>query len=137
MQAEMKRMLRTLQVLAALSAVLLTVLLNWQGEKSAPTKEVSQHSRTVVKSQDRQHREATLTDAARLYRVCSSRPQRIMPTHGSKNERTVSPCSGLVRRRITKFLHTPYDGRRRLETAPFCLSASRDYYVIALRHIIR
>ena len=89
-----------------------------------------------VKPRNDSRHEATLTDASTLYRVCSSRPQRLIPSHGSKTERTVHP-SGCVRRHIVKPLQSVYDSRRRLETAPFCLSASCLYYVIALRHIIR
>ena len=90
----------------------------------------------VMIPQDNRHHEATLTDATSLYRVCSSRPQRLLPTQGSKTERTTNPCS-FVRNHIVKPLQFLHDSRRRQETAPFCLSASCLYYVIALRHIIR
>ena len=84
------------------------------------------------------HHEATLTDASQLYRVCSSRPQRILPSQGSRTERTITPFGNLaLRQHIVKHLYTYYDSRCRQETAPFCMSASRDYYVIALRRIIR
>lgn len=91
----------------------------------------------VMAPQQHRHHEATLTDASQLYRICSSRPQRILPTQGSKTERTITPCGNMARRHHVKPLHSFYDSRLRQETAPFCLSASRDYYVIALRHIIR
>ena len=122
----------------ALTVVLLTVLLSWQGREVVSVQETERPVQSVVKTaQERQHHEATLTDATQFYRICSSRPQRVTPTQGSKTERTTNPCGGLARRYIVKPLNTLYDSRRRLETAPFCLSASRDYYVIALRHIIR
>ena len=95
-----------------------------------------QSAEALMSPQRHQHHEATLTDATSLYRVCSSRPQRLLPTHGSKTERTANPC-GFVRRHIVKPLQFLHGSRRRLETAPFCLSASCHYYVIALRHIIR
>ena len=41
------------------------------------------------------HHEATLTDASQLYRVCSSRPQRILPSQGSKTGRTITPFGNL------------------------------------------
>ena len=84
------------------------------------------------------HHEATLTDASQLYRVCSSRPQRILPSQGSKTERTITLFGNFaLRQHIVKHFNSYYDSRSRQETAPFCMSASRDYYVIALRHIIR
>lgn len=101
--------------------------------------ETPQHRESsVLTPQHRHHQEATLTDASQLYRICSSRPQRILPTQGAKTERSVTPFGSLARwQHIVKPIHTYYDSRRRRETAPFCLSASRDYYVIALRHIVR
>ena len=134
----MKQMLRMIPRLVALSALLLTVLLNWQGEDNVPQQEAARQPHTaVVTPQKEHHREATLADASQLYRICSSRPQRINPTQGSKTERTTNTGGSVAWRNIVKFFYTLYDSRRRLETAPFCLSASRDYYVIALRHIIR
>ena len=135
----MKQMLRIMpRLMAALSALLLTVLLNWQGEDSVPQQEATRQPHTaVVTPQKQHHREATLTDASQLYRICSSRPQRINPTQGGKTNRTTNMCGGVVRRHIVKPFKSFHDSRCRLETAPFCLSASRDYYVIALRHIIR
>lgn len=125
-------------MLIALGAVLLTVLLNWQREECAQAKEAPRQSVTAVMTAQKGHqREATLTDASHLYRICSSRPQRMVSTHGSKPGRIINLCGGFVRRHIVKPLNILYDSRRRLETAPFCLSVSRDYYVIALRHIIR
>ena len=131
-------MLRIILRLVALSALLLTVLLNWQGEANVPMQEVARQPHTAVVTPLKQHhREATLTDASQLYRICNSRPQRISPTQGGKTNRTTSMCGGVVRRHIVKLFKSFHDSRCRLETAPFCLSASRDYYVIALRHIIR
>ena len=123
--------------LMALLVAALAVLLNWQGKDVTVFQQG--HDRpaaSVVIPQDDRHHEATLTDATSLYRVCSSRPQRIVPSHCSKTERNYSPC-GFARYQFVKPLNTLYDTRRRLETAPFCLSASCHYYVIALRHIIR
>ena len=43
---------------------------------------------TLLSVEEREHSEATLTDASQLYRICHSRPQRVIPTHGPKTERT-------------------------------------------------
>lgn len=127
-----------MRLLMALSVVVLTVLLNWQNEDIAPIQEISQQTRSaIIHPQKKHHHEATLTDANQLYRICSSRPQRLTPTQGAKTERTTHLYNDFARRHIVKSFNTLYDSRRRQETAPFCLSVSRDYYVIALRHIIR
>ena len=124
--------------LTALCAVCLTVVINWQELSVVPKQNHSEHTESSVMSPLRQqHHEATLTDATQLYRICSSRPQRILPTQGSRNERTLTPTFSFVRQHIVKPLHSYFDSRCRLESAPFCLSASCLYYVIALRHIIR
>lgn len=133
LHTEMKQMLRIVRMLVALSAVLLTVLLNWQDKDTMQIQEASQQPQSaVLTSHSRHNHEATLTDASNLYRICSSRPQRINPTHGSKTERAAS-C---VWQYFVKPLNIFHDSRYKLTTTPFCLSASRHYYVIALRHII-
>ncbi len=125
-------------LLTTLLAVCLTVWANWQGRDDVLAPECQQRAESTVTTPQRQQpHEAVLTDATQLYRICSSRPQRLVPTQGSRSERTVAPLSGFARQHIVKPLHSYYDSRCRLESAPFCLLASRDYYVIALRHIIR
>jgi hypothetical protein len=126
-------------MLTVLCAVCLTVLLNWQSKDDALAGIALQPMEsTVMVPLQQHHHEATLTDASQIYRVCSSRPQRILPSQGSRTERTITPFGNLaLRQHIVKHLYTYYDSRCRQETAPFCMSASCDYYVIALRHIIR
>jgi len=129
----------TTRIFAALIVACLAVLLNWQSHDDATARETCQHRESsVLAPQHRHHQEATLTDASQIYRICSSRPQRVLPTQGSKTERTITPFGSFaIRQHIVKPLYSYFDSRCRLETAPFCLSASCDYYVIALRHIIR
>lgn len=121
---------------------LLAVVANWQGGGFEPdlTLQIALSSdapSSIIVPQDQRHHEATLTDATSLYRICNTRPQRIMPTYGSKSERSISQFRLLMQRHIVKPLSLLHDNRRRLETAPFCLSASCHYYVLALRHILR
>jgi hypothetical protein len=124
-------------LLAMLASLLLTVLSNWQTADAVSVEvPVVELSAPAFVPQNHNHHEATLTDATNLYRVCSSRPQRVVPSHGSSSERSAGPCP-LARRRIVEPLNSFFDSRRRLETAPFRLSASCKYYVYALRHIIR
>ena len=135
----MRRILLIIRMLTVLCAVCLTVLLNWQSKDDALA-EIPLHpmESTVMVPLQQHHHEATLTDASQIYRVCSSRPQRILPSQGSRTERTITPFGNLaLRQHIVKHLYTYYDSRCRQETAPFCMSASCNYYVIALRHIIR
>ncbi len=126
-------------MLTAICAVALTVMLNWQGgEDAAVAAPMQMPESEIIAPQHHHQQEAILTDASELYRICSSRPQRILPSQSSKTERTITPLGGNARRQnIVKPLFSHYDSRCRLEKAPFCVSASCDYYVIALRHIIR
>ena len=78
---------------------------------------------------------ATIDDARSIYRLCNTRPQRLLPSHGSKPGKSTGR-SFAVRRPHHKHFFFLHDGRRRLETAPFQSAASRDYYVFALRHIL-
>ena len=124
--------------LTALFAVFLAVATNWQEQEAVPGQHHPERTASTVMSPQRQHHhEATLTDATQLYRICSSRPQRILPTQGSRSERTPLPSFSSVRQHFVKPLRSYFDSRCRLESAPFCLSVSSEYYVIALRHIIR
>ena len=135
----MKRMRGFICFLTSFFAVFLTVLLNWQEQDVVPSQNSPERAgMAVVSPQRHQHHEAILTDASQLYRVCSSRPQRIQPSQGSKTERNITPYGRFVQRKhFVKHLCSTYDSRCRKETAPFCMSASCDYYVIALRRIIR
>ncbi|MBR3522040.1 MAG: hypothetical protein IKN75_05880 [Prevotella sp.] len=134
----MKRKHSFVWIIAALIAVCLTVIMNGQEQEAVSRQnKPEQRESSVMVPQQQQPHEATLTDATQLYRVCTSRPQRLLPTQGSRSERFLTPAIKLVRQYILKPLHSHHDSRCRMESAPFALSASRDYYVIALRHIIR
>lgn len=78
---------------------------------------------------------AMIDDARCIYRLSNTRPQRLLPSHGSKPGKSTGR-SFAVRRPHHKHFFFLHDGRRRLETAPFQSAASRDYYVFALRHIL-
>jgi len=134
----MKRKHSFVWIITALIAVCLTVLVDGQEQESASRQSLpEQRESSVMVPRQQQPHEATLTDATQLYRVCTSRPQRLLPTQGSRSERFMTPAIKLVRQYILNPLHSHHDSRCRMESAPFALSASRDYYVIALRHIIR
>lgn len=133
----MKRTLCFSWFMAALFAVFLSVV-DWQESDAMPEQMQPEcHESSVMSPRQHHHHEATLSDATGLYRICSSRPQRLLPTQGSRSVRTLTPSFGVARPYIVRPLHSYFDSRCRLESAPFCLSASCDYFVIALRHIIR
>ena len=125
-------------LMTALFAVCLAGIINWQGQGVvAGPRSPERCESSVMSPQRQQHNEATLTDATQLYRICPSRSQRVIPTQGARSRRTLTPSFLADRLHIAKPLHSYFDSRCRQESAPFCLSASCDYYVIALRHIIR
>lgn len=134
----MKRKHDSIWLLTAIFAVFLTVVMNWQGQETVPEQNHSERTESSLMSPQRQlHHEATLTDANGLYRICSMRPQRIAPSQGARSKQSQTSYGYRVRQHLVKPLHSYFDSRCRMESAPFCLSSSCDYYVIALRHIIR
>ena len=116
----MKRLQRFRWTIILLITVVLTALSGWQYQGDRPlgawqSQRIqepvpSMMQATLMTPQDTRHHEATLTDATSLYRVCSSRPQRLLPTQGSKTERTNNPCD-FVRKHIVKPLHSLHDSR--------------------------
>ena len=92
---------------------------------------------SVQASDDRQQHEAVIADGRDIYRICSTRPQRVLPSHSSNTQRTTCKLPVALRHQYGQTLKHFYSRGRRTERAPFCFVVSRDYYVIALRHIIR
>ena len=123
-------------LLALLGSICLALLLNVHSGETAPAEESPGRWEAALTAQKHHVPEATLTDAAQLSRVCSSRPQRIVSSRGAGSQRTSGSASAAARRHNVSPLKPHCDRRCRLETAPFCTSASRQYYVIALRHIL-
>ena len=82
-----------------------------------------------------QRQPALITDTSQTVRLCNTRPQRILPTF------TAKPTHLLCRNMFhNKFYSLPFRGIDRYLTTittPIPSSAACDYYVIALRQIIR
>lgn len=117
--------------------ILLAVLANWQKEDLQQIADCQESvAPSIVTPQDSHHYEAILTDASGLYNICNPRPQRIPTVNGSHLKRGIFQCY-FVLKKLVKPLNSFHDGRKRLETAPYCLAVSCDYYILALRHIIR
>ena len=88
-----------------------------------------------------QEQDAQLEDASNAaYRVCSSRPQRLLPS-GNIHSNPSSASSRLLTHRI-RFLSSllsVIEGAKepfRQETAPIHFDVASKYYVICLRHLI-
>lgn len=124
------------------------------GEVSAASVSLSHQDSLIVETADATHnkdrlakvtphqqeQEAQLEDASNAaYRVCSSRPQRLLPSgniHGnpSANSRLLTH-----RIRFLSSLLSAIDGAMepfRQETAPIHFDVASKYYVICLRHLI-
>ena len=90
-----------------------------------------------VDHKENQH-EAQLEDASVLaYRVCSNRPQRLLPT--GNLHANGSAVSRLLFNKIRFLSHLLFaDGGEglRLESAPIHFDVASKYYVICLRHLI-
>lgn len=123
-------------ILALLGFVCLALLQNVRSDAAVPAEESLDRWEATLTAQKHHVPEATLTDAAQSSRICSSRPQRIVSPHSSGSERISNLSGNLARRHNVTPLKSNYDCRCRLETAPFCTAASRQYYIIALRHIL-
>ena len=78
---------------------------------------------------------AVLQDARLAYRLSNIRPQRLLPSSSNSGSRIFSRTAIPY---LSKFIiNLYYDGRRREETSPFRTFVSSDYYIIALRRIVR
>ena len=133
---------------------LMSMVFSGYGEVSAASVSLSHQDSLTVEAADAAHKkdrlakvtphqqeqDAQLEDASNAaYRVCSSRPQRLLPSgniHG-----TPSASSRLLTNRI-RFLSSllsVIEGAKepfRQETAPIHFDVASKYYVICLRHLI-
>ena len=85
-------------------------------------------------SWEQKRTEAIITDSHSIYRICNSRPQRLLSHHAQRNYRMQAKLQPLT------FL-SPYKSVKTGThywkiTLPLLSVASCDYYVFALRHIL-
>lgn len=119
-----------------LCATCIAVLLNVRKGEAVPVEASFDRWETTLTAQKQAGREAVLTDPVQLYRVVSSRPGRVFPSHGSRLPNPGSKLQGAyIRSAYTAWVASALTNCR-LQSAPFCTSAPRHYYVIALRHIL-
>ena len=133
---------------------LMSMVFAGYGEVSAASVSLSHQDSLIVETADATHnkdrlakvtphqqeQEAQLEDASNAaYRICSSRPQRLLPSgniHGnpSANSRLLTH-----RIRFLSSLLSVIEGAMepfRQETAPIHFDVASKYYVICLRHLI-
>lgn len=81
------------------------------------------------------HHEAVLSDGRCANRICNSRPQRLLPSYGPLPYKLYgkTPYSSYYQNKV----RTSICRCSLLAAMPFLLVPPCDYYVIALRHIIR
>ena len=87
-----------------------------------------------------QEQDAQLEDASNAaYRVCSSRPQRLLPSGNIHGNPSASSRLLTNRIRFLSSLLSVIEGAKepfRQETAPIHFDVASKYYVICLRHLI-
>ena len=89
---------------------------------------------------NQQEQDAQLEDASNAaYRVCSSRPQRLLPSGNIHGNPSASSRLLIHRIRFLSSLLSVIEGAKepfRQETAPIHFDVASKYYVICLRHLI-
>ena len=88
---------------------------------------------------DKSQPEAQLENASQLaYRICSSRPQRLLPSGNMHNSQTASRLLTNRIRYLSSLLSAIEGGMEpfRQETAPIHFDVACKYYVICLRRLL-
>lgn len=124
------------------------------GEVSAASISLSHQDSLTVEATDAAHKkdrlakvtphqqeqDAQLEDASNAaYRVCSSRPQRLLPSGNIHGTPSASSRLLIHRIRFLSSLLSVIEGAKepfRQETAPIHFDVASKYYVICLRHLI-
>lgn len=133
---------------------LMSMVFSGYGEVSAASVSLSHQDSSAVEAADAAHKkdglakvtphqheqDAQLEDASNAaYRVCSSRPQRLLPS-GNIHGNPSASCRLLTHRiRFLSSLLSVIEGAKepfRQETAPIHFDVASKYYVICLRHLI-
>ena len=133
---------------------LMSMVFSGYGEVSAASISLSHQDSSAVEAADATHKkdrlakvtphqqeqDAQLEDASNAaYRVCSSRPQRLLPSGNIHGNPSASSRLLIHRIRFLSSLLTVIEGAKepfRQETAPIHFDVASKYYVICLRHLI-
>ena len=133
---------------------LMSMVFSGYGEVSAASISLSHQDSSAVEAADATHKkdrlakvtphqqeqDAQLEDASNAaYRVCSSRPQRLLPSGNIHGNPSASSRLLTNRIRFLSSLLSVIEGAKepfRQETAPIHFDVASKYYVICLRHLI-
>ena len=133
---------------------LTSMVFSGYGEVSAASVSLSHQDSLAVEAADAAHKkdrlakvtphqqeqDAQLEDASNAaYRVCSSRPQRLLPSGNIHGTPSASSRLLIHRIRFLSSLLSVIEGAKepfRQETAPIHFDVASKYYVICLRHLI-
>ena len=133
---------------------LMSMVFSGYGEVSAASISLSHQDSSAVEAADAAHKkdglakvtphqheqDAQLEDASNAaYRVCSSRPQRLLPSGNIHGNPSASSRLLIHRIRFLSSLLSVIEGAKepfREETAPIHFDVASKYYVICLRHLI-
>lgn len=103
------------------------------------TGETTAHGTIEGKKQDLPAQAATLSDATEGYRLSTTRPQRVAPSHIVSSQRTPGKHThgdgDRLKQEYSRFKN--FGGWPRLLSLPLRPFAPRYYYIIALRRILR
>lgn len=121
-------------------AFCVSLLLGSAGEAMARQQQKAPAERDRVQrvEQRENHGEAMVSDAQNLYRICNSRPQRIVPVWGADYApgQAQGRMSTLTNYKYFQFLQLLYRGAPREESAPIHFEVACRYYVICLRRLL-
>jgi hypothetical protein len=133
---------------------LMSMVFSGYGEVSAASVSLSHQDSLAVEAADAAHKkdrlakvtphqheqDAQLENASNAaYRVCSSRPQRLLPSGNIHGNPSASSRLLIHRIRFLSSLLSVIEGAKepfRQETAPIHFDVASKYYVICLRHLI-
>ena len=91
---------------------------------------------TAVRTDTSPDQQAIISESPSLPNLISTRTQRILPSQSAKNHRTMR-CCATPSFKHRKTLSNSFDKRRGRLAAPFQSRVSSDYFIIALRRIVR
>ena len=119
---------------------LMSMVFSGYGEVSAASYTSHTKDRLAKVTTHQQEQDAQLEDASNAaYRVCSSRPQRLLPSGNIHGNPSASSRLLIHRTRFLSSLLSVIEGAKepfRQETAPIHFDVASKYYVICLRHLI-
>lgn len=82
------------------------------------------------------HHDAFLEDASTIaYRVCNSRPQRLIPTGNLYISHALNRLLLNKIQFLSSLFYSAFGGEARTESAPIHFDVAAKYYVICLRHL--